>query len=67
MRFTVVPLMRATEFVFGLASHVSRHFGALIVGAATSDALYEDLSHIAWEGHIGPHVTIAGVLLRRYK
>ena len=29
------------------------------VGAATSDALYEDLSHIAWEDHIGPHATIA--------
>ena len=29
------------------------------VGAATSDALYEGLSHIAWEDHIGPHATIA--------
>lgn len=29
------------------------------VGATTSDALYEDLSHIAWEDHIGPHATIA--------
>ena len=29
------------------------------VGAATSVALYEDLSHIAWEDHIGPHATIA--------
>ena len=29
------------------------------VSAATSDALYEDLSHIAWEDHIGPHATIA--------
>lgn len=29
------------------------------IGAATSDALYEDLSHIAWEDHIGPHATIA--------
>ena len=29
------------------------------VGAATSDALYEDLSRIAWEDHIGPHATIA--------
>ncbi len=31
----------------------------VIFGAATSDALYEDLSHIAWEDHIGPHATIA--------
>ena len=29
------------------------------IGAATSDTLYEELSHIAWEDHIGPHATIA--------
>ena len=29
------------------------------IGAATSDTLYEDLSHIAWEDHIDPHATIA--------
>ncbi len=41
-----------------VSPHVSRHFGACRVGAATSDAHYEDL-HIAWEDHIGPHATIA--------
>lgn len=29
------------------------------IEAATSDTLYEELSHIAWEDHIGPHATIA--------
>lgn len=29
------------------------------IGAATSDTLYEELSHIAWEDHIGPRATIA--------
>ena len=29
------------------------------IGAATSDTLYEELSHITWEDHISPRATIA--------
>lgn len=29
------------------------------IEAATSDTLYEELSHLAWEDHIGPRATIA--------